>query len=235
MRWQKQREYRNLISREQLAKMIDHSLLNPSVTDEDIKKGCQEALQYGFAAVVVNPSHVPIVTRELKSSTVKVCSVISFPFGLSTTSGKIHETRTALEQGADEIDVVMNFSALKSGHSELVLNDIKGVVQEARRTQRSVIVKVILENCYLTEDEKREACRLTLQAGADFVKTSTGFGKSGASVEDVRLMREVVGPKFGVKAAGGIRTLEQALQMFDAGANRIGASASVSIIESLKP
>ena len=224
-----------MISREQLAKMIDHSLLNPSVTDEDIKKGCQEALQYGFAAVVVNPSHVPIVTRELKSSTVKVCSVISFPFGLSTTSGKIHETRTALEQGADEIDVVMNFSALKSGHSELVLNDIKGVVQEARRTQRSVIVKVILENCYLTEDEKREACRLTLQAGADFVKTSTGFGKSGASVEDVRLMREVVGPKFGVKAAGGIRTLEQALQMFDAGANRIGASASVSIIESLKP
>jgi len=129
----------------------------------------------------------------------------------------------------------MNFSALKSGHSELVLNDIKGVVQEARRTQRSVIVKVILENCYLTENEKREACRLTLQARADFVKTSTGFGKSGASVEDVRLMREVVGPKFGVKAAGGIRTLEQALQMIDAGANRIGASASVSIVESLKP
>ncbi len=224
-----------MISREQLAKMIDHSLLNPSVTDEDIKKGCEEALQYGFAAVVVNPSHVPIVTRELKSSTVKVCSVISFPFGLSTTAGKIHETRTALEQGADEIDMVMNFSALKSGHSELVLNDIKGVVQEARRTQRSVIVKVILENCYLTENEKREACRLTLQAGADFVKTSTGFGKSGASVEDVRLMREVVGPKFGVKAAGGIRTLEQALQMIDAGANRIGASSSVSIIESLKP
>lgn len=223
-----------MISREQLAKMIDHSLLNPSVTDEDIKKGCGEALKYGFAAVVVNPSHVPIVTRELKSSTVKVCSVISFPFGLSTTADKIHETRTALEQGADEIDMVMNFSALKSGHSELVLNDIKGVVQEARRTQRSVIVKVILENCYLTQNEKREACRLTLQAGADFVKTSTGFGKSGASVEDVRLMREVVGPKFGVKAAGGIRTLEQALQMFDAGANRIGASASVFIIESLK-
>ena len=131
--------------------------------------------------------------------------------------------------------MVMNFSALKSGHSELVLNDVKGVVQEARRTQRSVIVKVILENCYLTENEKREACRLTLQARADFVKTSTGFGKSGASVEDVRLMREVVGPKFGVKAAGGIRTLEQALQMIDAGANRIGASASVSIVESLKP
>ena len=213
--------------------MIDHSLLNPSVTDDDVKKGCREALQYGFAAVVVNPSHVPLVTQELKHSTVKVCSVISFPFGLSTTASKTYEARTALEQGADEIDIVMNFSALKSGHSEFVLSDIKGVVQEARRTQRKV-VKVILENCYLTENEKREACQLAVQAGADFVKTSTGFGKSGATIEDVRLMREVVGPKFGVKAAGGIRTLEQVLQMIEAGANRIGASASVSIIESLK-
>ena len=218
-----------------MAKIIDHSLLNPSVTDEDVKKGCREALDYGFAAVVVNPSHVRIVTRELKSSAVKVCSVISFPFGLSTTSAKIHEARTALEQGADEIDMVMNFSALRSGNSELVLNDIKGVVREVRRTDGSVVVKVILENCYLTENEKRQACQLVMQAGADYVKTSTGFGKSGATVEDVRLMREVVGPKFGVKAAGGIRTLEQALQMIEAGANRIGASASVSIVESLKP
>jgi deoxyribose-phosphate aldolase len=215
--------------------MIDHSLLNPSVTDDDIKRGCREALQYGFAAVVVNPSHVRIVRRELHNSTVKICSVISFPFGLSTTTDKVHETRTALDQGANEIDVVMNFSALKSGNSGVVLNDIKGVVDEVRRTDRSVIVKVILENCYLTENEKREACQMTVQAGADFVKTSTGFGKSGATVEDVRLMREVVGPKFGVKAAGGIRTLEQALQMIEAGANRIGASASVSIVEGLKP
>ena len=139
-----------------------------------------------------------------------------------------------MEQGANEIDMVMNFSALKSGNSQLVLNDIRGVVDEARRTQGNV-VKVILENCYLTEKEKQEACKLTMLAGADFVKTSTGFGRAGATVEDVRLMREVVGPKFGVKAAGGIRTLEQALQMIEAGANRIGASASVSIIESLKP
>jgi len=223
-----------LISRDHLAKMIDHSLLNPSLTEEDIKKGCQEALRYGFAAVVVNPSHVAIVARELRSSAVKVCSVISFPFGLSTTVDKAHETRTALEQGADEIDMVINFSALKSGHSDLVLKDISGVVQEARRTQGK-IVKVILENCYLTENEKREACQLTVQGGADFVKTSTGFGKSGATVEDVQLMRQIVGPRFGVKAAGGIRNLEQALQMVEAGANRIGASASVSIIESLKP
>jgi len=223
-----------VVSRDQLAKMIDHSILNPSVTDEDVQKGCQEALRYGFAAVVVNPNHVPIVTRELKNSTVKVCSVISFPFGLSTTTSKIHEARTAMEQGAHEIDMVMNFSALKSGNSQLVLSDIKGVVQEAQRTHGK-IVKVILENCYLTEKEKREACQLTVQAGADFVKTSTGFGKTGATVEDVRLMREVVGPNFGIKAAGGIRNLEQALKMIEAGANRIGASASVSIIESIKP
>jgi deoxyribose-phosphate aldolase len=223
-----------MVSRERLAKMIDHSLLNPSITDDDVEKGCREALQYGFAAVVVNPNHVPIVARELSSSTVKVCSVISFPFGLSTTTTKIHEVRTALEQGANEIDMVMNFSALRTGRLELVQNDIEGVVQEARRTHGSVVVKVILENCYLTENEKRQACQLAVQAGADYVKTSTGFGKSGATVEDVRLMREVVGSKFGVKAAGGIRTLEQTLQMIEAGANRIGASASVSIVESLK-
>ena len=215
--------------------MIDHSLLSPNLTDDDIEKGCRDALKYGFAAVVVNPSHTPIVARALRSSAVKVCSTISFPFGLSTTYTKIHETRIALEQGAQEIDMVMNFSALKSGHVDFVLEDIKGVVGEARQAEEKVIVKVILENCYLSESEKREACQLTLKARADYVKTSTGFGKSGATEADVRLMREVVGPKFGVKAAGGIRTLEQALQMIGAGANRIGASASVSIVEALKP
>jgi deoxyribose-phosphate aldolase len=224
-----------LISREQLANMIDHSLLSPNLTDDDIEKGCRDALKYGFAAVVVNPSHTLIVARALRGSAVKVCSTISFPFGLSTTYTKIHETRIALEQGAQEIDMVMNFSALKSGHVDFVLKDIKGVVDEARQAREKVIVKVILENCYLSDSEKKEACQLTLKARADYVKTSTGFGKSGATEADVRLMREVVGPKFGVKAAGGIRTLEQALQMIEAGANRIGASASVSIVEALKP
>ena len=228
------REAEQLISREQLAKMIDHSYLNPSLTDDDIRKGCREALEYGFAAMVVNPGHVRIVSQELNNSTVKTCSVISFPFGLSTTTDKIHETRTALENGANEIDMVMNFSALKSGNSALVLDDVKMVVQEARRTLSNVIVKVILENCYLTDAEKRQACQIVVQAGADFVKTSTGFGKSGAIIEDVRLMREFVGPRFGVKAAGGIRTVDQALQMIQAGANRIGCSASVSIIQNLK-
>jgi deoxyribose-phosphate aldolase len=215
--------------------MIDHSILNPSVTYDDVKQGCREALQYGFAAVVVNPYHVRIVARELKNSSVRVCSVISFPFGLSKTITKVHETRTALDEGAQEIDMVMNFSALKSGDPQLVLSDIKSVVQEARQSSAKILVKVILENCYLTDDEKRQACRLVVQAGADYVKTSTGFGKSGATIEDVRLMREVIGPEFGVKAAGGIRTMQQALQMIEAGANRIGASASVSIVESLKP
>ena len=224
----------HLVARDQLAKMIDHSILNPSVTDADIEKGCREATQYGFAAVVVNPSHVPIVARKLKGSTVKVCSVIAFPFGLSATVAKRLEARTAVEDGAEEIDMVMNFSAFKSGRSEFVSDDIKGVVQEARGAYGKVIVKVILENCYLTQDEKRLACQLVVSAGADYVKTSTGFGKGGATVEDVRLMRQIVGPKFGVKAAGGIRNLEQALTMIEAGANRIGASASVSIIESLK-
>jgi deoxyribose-phosphate aldolase len=183
----------------------------------------------------VNPSHVPIVARELKGSPVRVCSVISFPFGLSTTAAKINEARTALEEGAEEIDMVMNISALRSGKSEFVLNDIGMVVQEAHKTYSKVVVKVILENCYLTEDQKKEACQLTLRGGADYVKTSTGFGKSGATIEDVRLMRDAVGPKFGVKAAGGIRTVEQALQMIEAGANRIGTSSSVSIVEKLKP
>jgi len=224
-----------MIARDELAKMIDHSILNPSATDADVEKGCREASQYGFAAVVVNPSHVPIVARKLKGSAVKACSVISFPFGLSATVAKCLEAKTAVEDGAEEIDMVMNFSALKSGRSELVLEDIKRVVQEARESYGKVIVKVILENCYLTQDEKRLACQLVVRAGADYVKTSTGFGKGGATVEDVRLMRQAVGPKFGVKAAGGIRTLEQALSMVEAGANRIGASSSVSIIESLKP
>lgn len=221
-------------SREQLAMMIDHSLLHPNVTEDEIRRGCQDAIEFGFAAVVVNSAHVPVTARALKGSSVKACSVVSFPFGLSTTEIKVLETRKALAEGAEEIDMVMNFSALRSGQTDLVLNDIEGVVNEAERTSKRIVVKVILENCYLSQEEKERACQLVVKAGADFVKTSTGFGKSGATVEDVQLMRKTVGPKFGVKAAGGIRTLEQALHMIEAGADRIGTSASVSIIESLK-
>ena len=214
--------------------MIDHSLLHPSLTTEELEKGCAEAMKYQFAAVVVNPSHIPVVARNLQGSPVKVCSVISFPFGLSPPEVKAHEAKVVIGEGAREIDMVMNFSALRSGHLDNVQNDIRAVVREAKRFSRDIIVKVILENCYLTEKQKRQACTLAAKAGADYVKTSTGFGKSGATVEDVRLMRETVGKELSVKAAGGIRTLDQALAMIEAGANRIGTSASVSIIEALK-
>jgi deoxyribose-phosphate aldolase len=214
--------------------MIDHSLLNPSLTSEDIRKGCAEALRMSFAAVVVNPAHVPIVAKVLHGSPVKACSVISFPFGLSPSEVKAHEARAALAEGAQEIDMVMNFSALRSGHTDTVKSDIRAVVEQAKRFSKGVVVKVILENCYLSEEQKKQACALVAEAGADFVKTSTGFGTGGATVDDVRLMKKAVGQKLGVKAAGGIRSLDQALAMIDAGANRIGTSASVSIIESLK-
>jgi deoxyribose-phosphate aldolase len=222
------------MSREQLAKMIDHSLLQPSLTTEDIRKGCAEALKHSFAAVVVNPAHIPIASRTLHGSSVKVCSVISFPFGLSLAQVKAHETRAVLADGAQEIDMVMNFSALRSGHVDTVRGDIRAVVEEAKRFSKGVVVKVILENCYLTEEQKKQACTLVSEAGADFVKTSTGFGSGGATADDVRLMRKVVGQKLGVKAAGGIRNLDQALQMVEAGASRIGTSASVAIVEALQ-
>jgi len=213
--------------------MIDHSLLQPNLAIEDFRKGCAEALRHGFAAVVVNPAHIPIVAEALHGSPVKVCSVISFPFGLSPSEVKAHEARAVLAEGAQEIDMVMNFSALRSGNSDIVRNDIRTVVEEAKRFSTGVIVKVIVENCYLTEEQKKQACTLAAEVGANYVKTSTGFGTGGATVEDVRLMRKVVGEKLGVKAAGGIRTLDQALGMIAAGANRIGTSASVSIIEGL--
>jgi deoxyribose-phosphate aldolase len=213
--------------------MIDHSLLHPSLTIEDIRKGCAEGLKHNFAAVVVNPAHIPIAVRALHGSPVRVCSVLSFPFGLSPSEVKAHEARAVLAEGAQEIDMVMNFSALRSGHADTVRNDIRAVVDEAKRFSRGVVVKVILENCYLSEEQKKQACTLAAEAGADYVKTSTGFGSGGATVEDVRLMRKVVGQKLGVKAAGGIRALDQALGMIEAGANRIGTSASVSIVEAL--
>jgi len=214
--------------------MIDHSLLHPSLTIEDIRKSCAEGLKHNFAAVVVNPAHIPIAARVLHGSPVKVCSVLSFPFGLSPPEIKAHEARAVLAEGAQEIDMVMNFSALRSGHAGTVRNDIRVVVDEAKRFSKGVVVKVILENCYLSEEQKKQACTLAAEAGADYVKTSTGFGTGGATVEDVRLMRKVVGQKLGVKAAGGIRTLDQALGLIEAGANRIGTSASVSIVEALE-
>ncbi len=214
---------------EELARYIDHTLLKPEATPEQIKQVCREALQYHFASVCVNPSYVELVARELSGSDVKTCSVVGFPLGATLPEVKAFETRKAIELGAQEIDMVINIGALKSGDEELVGKDIEAVVEVAH--ERDALVKVIIEAALLTDEEKVRACLIAKRAGADYVKTSTGFGPGGATVEDVKLMRATVGPSMGVKAAGGIRTLEKALAMIEAGATRIGASAGVKIVQ----
>jgi len=209
-----------------IASMIDHTLLKPDATEKEIRKLCEEAAQYKFASVCVNPAYVPLAAKLLKGTGVKVCTVIGFPLGATTSTTKAIETRDAIANGADEIDMVINVGALKSGDDETVRKDIQAVVDAAKGR---AIVKVILETALLTKEEKIKGCLLAKMAGADFVKTSTGFGPGGATVEDVALMRKTVGPEMGVKASGGIRTYEAAKAMIEAGATRIGASASVAI------
>lgn len=210
----------------QFANMIDHTLLKANATQEEIGKLCQEARQYHFASVCVNPAYVSLAAKLLKGSDVKVCTVIGFPLGSTTPTVKAIEARDAIAAGADEIDMVINIGALKSGNDAMVLDDIKAV----REATRGKILKVIIETAYLTKEEKIRACKMSKEAGADFVKTSTGFGPHGATVEDVKLMREVVGPEMGVKASGGIRDCKTAQDMVKAGATRLGTSASVSIV-----
>lgn len=209
-----------------LASYIDHTLLKANATQEEIGKLCEEAKKYKFVSVCVNPAYVPLCAQLLRGSGVKVCTVVGFPLGATTPTVKAIESRDAIANGADEIDMVINVGALKSGNYQLVLDDIKAV----REATRGKILKVILETAYLTRDEKIKACQLSKEAGADFVKTSTGFGPSGATVEDIKLMRETVGPVMGVKASGGIRSTDDAAKMVAAGATRIGASASVAIV-----
>jgi deoxyribose-phosphate aldolase len=211
-----------------LAAMIDHTLLKPDATYAQIAQLCDEARQYGFAAVCINPTHVKRCAELLKGSPVRVCTVIGFPFGATPPKVKVYETQQALDDGAAEIDMVINIGALKSKDDELVTRDIGSVVRTAHAA--GALVKVIIEAALLTDGEKTIACQLAKDAGADFVKTSTGYGPGGATVHDVALMRRVVGPTMGIKAAGGIRTLEDAQKMVAAGATRIGASASVKIM-----
>jgi deoxyribose-phosphate aldolase len=220
-----------MVDRIDIARYIDHTNLKPYATADDIKKLCDEAVEYNFYAVCVNPYRVKLAKDYLKekNADVKVASVIGFPLGATPTEVKVFEARKALEDGADELDMVINIGALKDRDYEYVKNDIAEVVKVAH--ERGAKVKVIIETCYLTEEEKVKACELAKEAGADFVKTSTGFGTGGATIEDVRLMRKVVGPEMGVKAAGGIHTYEQALAMIEAGATRIGASHGVQIVE----
>ena len=214
----------------QVAGMIDHTMLKPEVTRDQIVKLCEEARKYEFASVCINPSFVSLARDLLAGSPVKVCTVIGFPLGADTSVTKAMETRDAIANGADEVDMVINVGALKAGDYNLVRDDIKAVVESAGGR----IVKVIFETALLNEEEKIKACQLSKEAGADYVKTSTGFGPGGATVEDIALMRREVGKYMGVKASGGIRDYEKARAMIEAGATRIGASASVAIVEGKK-
>jgi deoxyribose-phosphate aldolase len=209
-----------------LARTIDHTLLNAAATREQVRTLCAEARRHGFASVCVNPCWVSLCAGELAGGEVLVCTVIGFPLGANTSEIKAAEARLAVSQGAREVDMVLNLGAAKAGAWQDVEQDILAVVQAAG----TALVKVILETCCLTDDEKRQACLAAQRAGAQFVKTSTGFGSGGATVEDIRLMRETVGTGMRVKASGGVRTCQDALRMLEAGADRIGASSGVAII-----
>lgn len=216
-----------------IAGMIDHTLLKPDAAQEQIAQLCFEAKRYGFASVCINPTWIELCAKLLQGTSVKVCTVIGFPLGANTPEVKAYETAQAIQLGAQEVDMVINIGALKSRDLQLVARDIRGVVKTAH--DKGVLVKVIIETALLTDEEKVIACLIAKEVGADFVKTSTGFSGGGATVNDVALMRRVVGPQVGVKASGGVRSYEDAEQMIKAGANRIGASASVKIISGAQP
>ena len=211
-----------------LAHMIDHTLLKPDTTPDKIVQLCMEAHKYSFASVCVNPTYIKLCAELLRGTPVKICSTIGFPFGATLPEIKAFETQTVLECGANEVDMVINIGALKSGDLGLVARDIRGVVSTAHSA--GAICKVILETAMLNDEEKVTACLIAKEAGADFVKTSTGYGGGGATVHDIALMRRVVGPEMGVKASGGIHTREEAENLISAGATRIGASAGVNIV-----
>lgn len=208
-------------------KMIDHTVLKADTPLETVKRICDEAMEYGFASVCINPCHVAYCANYLKDSDVNVCTVIGFPLGANTSAVKAFETKDAIANGADEIDMVMNIGALKDKNYDLVRDDVKAVVEAANGT----LVKVILETCLLTEDEIKKACELCVEAKADYVKTSTGFSTRGATIEDVRIMKEAVHGKAKVKAAGGVRTPEDMVKIVAAGADRIGTSAGCSLVK----
>jgi deoxyribose-phosphate aldolase len=215
---------------EELAKMIDHTVLKPATKQAKVKQICDEALLYEFGAVCINPVHVAYAAELLKDSDVKVCVVVGFPLGANLSETKAFETTKAVEQGAHEVDMVMNVGAMRDKNYDLVRSDIEAVVVASGDAH----TKVILETGLITDEEMIKACQIVMEAGADFVKTSTGFGPMGATPHDVKLMRETVGPDMGVKAAGGIRSFKDALKMIEAGANRLGTSSGVGIVEDFR-
>ncbi|NBI06778.1 deoxyribose-phosphate aldolase [Senegalia massiliensis] len=214
----------------EIASIIDHTILKPDTTEEQVKKVCEEAKEYNFASVCVNPNYVKYVSEQLNGSDVKVTSVVGFPLGNTLPEVKAYETKKVIENGADEIDMVINIAALKNKNYDLVKEDIQAVVNASNNK----MVKVIIEACLLTDEEKIKACEIAMKAKADFVKTSTGFSTGGATIHDVKLMKKVVGDNLGVKASGGVRDIETASMMVESGANRIGASSSVSIVKGEK-
>ena len=215
-----------MMNRNKIAKMCDHTLLKAFAEEKQIEVLCREAVENKVASVCVNPCYVAKAAQLVKGADVRVCTVIGFPLGANTSDTKAFETRDAISKGAEEVDMVINVGALKSGHMDLVYEDIKAVVDAAA----GVLTKVIIETCYLTDEEKREVCLLAKKAGADFVKTSTGFGTGGATAHDVRLMKETVGDSMKVKASGGMRTYEDVLPVLEAGADRLGVSATLEIL-----
>lgn len=216
------------MDKKEIAKYLDDTLLKADATPEQIVKICKEAKTYGCASVCVNSGYVPLVSKELAGSGVKTCCVIGFPLGACTSETKAAETADSIEKGANEVDMVINVGRAKAGEWDYVKRDIEAVVKAAAG---KALVKVIIETCLLTDEEKVKACQAAKEAGADFVKTSTGFSTGGAKVEDIRLMRETVGPDMGVKASGGVRDFEKAQAMIEAGATRIGTSSAAGIVE----
>ncbi len=221
------KETRRTMNKKELAAMMDHTLLKAVATPDQIRQVCKEAKEIGAASVCVNPCNVKLVSEELKETSVKVCTVIGFPLGANTSEVKAFETKDAIQNGAEEVDMVVNVGALLAGDTDTVYQDIKKVVEAANKTT----VKVIIETCYLSDEQKRQACEAALKAGADFVKTSTGFGNGGATAHDVALMRDTVGTQMSVKASGGIHNYEEAMAMVTASADRLGVSASLAILE----
>ena len=214
-----------------ITQLVDHTILKADTTAFDIVRICEEAKQFEFFSVCINPAFITLAKDQLKNSSVKVCTVVGFPLGASTTETKAFETANAVALGADEIDMVLHIGAARAANWQMVEDDIRAVVAAAK----GKLVKVILETCLLTRDEKIRACEIVKDSGAQFVKTSTGFSTSGATIEDVKLMREVVGPDFGVKASGGLKTLGDFEAMIRAGANRLGTSSAASILRGLTP
>lgn len=215
------------MEKRQIAAMIDHTILKANATDEQVEKLCKEAVEYHFASVCVNPTHIERAAKLLRGTGVEVCTVVGFPLGANTTEVKVFETKDAIAKGATEVDMVLDIGALKSNR----YNDVRDQIADVVKAANGILVKVIIENCYLTDEEKKLACKACVDAGADYVKTSTGFGPSGATPEDVMLMKSCILKTMKVKAAGGVHSYGEAMEMIEAGASRIGASSGIAIVE----